>query len=127
MSKKSRYNAIPVKLNENEFNAFVCKHLKKGSRGPGKKLSHFKIFNYILKFMHLGCQWHNLPIEKDAEGNPEIHYTSIYKAFRDWTKVGCFDQIFIGSVVELFESKLLDLSVIHGDGTTTSAKKGVII
>jgi hypothetical protein len=42
-------------------------------------------------------------------------------------KDGCFKKIFVGSVGELFTKNLLDVSVIHGDGTTTSAKKGAII
>ncbi len=33
----------------------------------------------------------------------------------------------MNSVSLLAEAKLLDVSVIHGDGTTTSAKKGAII
>jgi hypothetical protein len=36
----------------------------------------------------------------------------------------CFDAIFTGTVVTLHHADLLDTSVIHGDGTTTAAKKG---
>jgi transposase len=32
--------------------------------------------------------------------------------------------IFAGSVMKLHQDKLLDITVIHGDGTTTAAKKG---
>ena len=32
--------------------------------------------------------------------------------------------IFVGSVLKLHQNDLLNISVIHGDGTTTSAKKG---
>jgi transposase len=72
----------------------------------------------------LGCQWKELPIEKDHEGRPEIHYTRIYSAFRRWQADGCFDAVFAGSVATLHQANLLDATVIHGDGTTTSAKKG---
>jgi hypothetical protein len=34
------------------------------------------------------------------------------------------DAIFAGSVRKLHQDELLDLTVIHGDGTTTAAKKG---
>jgi hypothetical protein len=34
------------------------------------------------------------------------------------------DAIFAGSVLVLHQQELLDISVIHGDGTTTAAKKG---
>jgi hypothetical protein len=127
MKKKRRYNSIPVVLRENEFNEFVLPHLKKGGRGPNKKISFFKLFNYILKLMHTGCQWGNIPIDKDETGKAEIHYTNIFNAFKFWVKHGCFDKIFEASVSKLFKSGMLDTSVLHGDGTCTTAKKGAII
>jgi hypothetical protein len=72
----------------------------------------------------LGCQWKELPIDKDGEGRPEIHYTRIYSTWRRWEAVGCIDAIFTGSVIQLHHDELLDITVIHGDGTTTAAKKG---
>ncbi|WP_429452179.1 transposase [Paraburkholderia sp. WC7.3g] len=65
-----------------------------------------------------------LPIGRNAEGHPEIHYTRIYRTFRRWQADGCIDAIFSGSVQQLHQDQLLDLSVIRGDGTTTAAKKG---
>ena len=127
MLRTRRYNKIPTVLKENEFNEFVLPYLKKGTRGPDKKLPFFKLFNYILKLMHTGCQWENIPIDKDVNGKPEIHYTNIYNAFKFWVKRGCFDEIFEASVSRLFAGKMLDISVLHGDGTCTAAKKGVII
>ena len=56
--------------------------------------------------------------------NPEIHYTRIYSTFRQWKAGGCLEAIFVGSVAKLLQAGLLDTSVIHGDGTTTAAKKG---
>lgn len=127
MSTSHKWQRIPTSLTEKEFNQFVLPHLTKGSRGPGTKLTFYVIFNYILKLMHTGCQWEELPIEKNTEGKAEIHYTRIFKIFKRWIKDGCFEKIFVGSVNELFMNNLLDVSVIHGDGTTTSAKKGGII
>jgi transposase len=127
MNKIQQYNKIPVALSENEFNEFVLPHLQKGKRGPDKKISFFKLFNYILKLMHTGCQWQQLPIDKDSSGKPEIHYTNVFNAFKFWVKHGCFDKIFEASVSKLFKSDMLDTSVLHGDGTCTSAKKGEII
>src|SRR5450755_3909732 len=66
----------------------------------------------------------NCRFEKDQQGRPEIHYTRIYSAFRRWQAKGCLDAIFAGSVAALQEHGHLDVSVIHGDGTTTAAKKG---
>src|SRR6202165_5462146 len=83
-----------------------------------------KIFNYILRLLYMGCQWKELPIEKDGEGRPEIHHTRIYSAFRRWDADGCMDAIFTGLVLRLHQDNLLDITVIHGDGTTTAAQKG---
>lgn len=127
MKGKRQYNKIPTSLSEKEFNEFVLPHLKAGKRGPKKKLSFFKLFNYILYLMHTGCQWENIPIDKDIGGKREIHYTNIYSAFKFWVKHGCFDRVFEASVARLFQAKMLDISILHGDGTCTAAKKGAII
>jgi len=82
MPQSPTRKAIPTQLTLAQFNEFVLPYLKMGSRGPQPKLDLYKIFNYILKLLDLGCQWKELPIEKDADGLPEIHYTSIYRAFR---------------------------------------------
>jgi hypothetical protein len=37
---------------------------------------------------------------------------------------GCIDVIFTGSVLKLHQDNRLDISIVHGDGTTTAAKKG---
>ena len=72
----------------------------------------------------VGVLWKQLPIEKDKQGQPEIHYTRIYQIFRRWQIDGCFDAIFKSSLLALHAHDLLDTSIIHGDGTTTAAKKG---
>lgn len=127
MAKSKIYQSIPTVLKEDEFNEFVLPHLTKGSRGPNTKLTFHRLFNYLLKLMHTGCQWEELPIEKDKFGKPEIHYTRLFRIFQRWLNDGCFDNIFVGSVSELFKHNLLDTKVIHGDGSTTVAKKGEII
>ena len=127
MSRIRRYNKLPTVLREDEFNEFVLPHLKKGTRGPSKKISFFKLFNYILKLMHTGCQWEQIPIDKNKDGMPEIHYTNIYNAFKFWVKHGCFDKIFEASVARLFKAGMLNTGIVHGDGTSTTAKKGAII
>ena len=124
MAGSQRGQAIPTQLSLAQFEAFVLPHLSRGSRGPAPKLGLHKIFNYILRLLYMGCQWKELPIEKDGEGRPEIHHTRIYSAFRRWDADGCMDAIFTGSVLRLHQDNLLDITVIHGDGTTTAAKKG---
>jgi len=127
MNGRRQYNKIPTILSEQEFNEFVLPHLKSGKRGPKKKLSFYKLFHYILKLMHTGCQWEQIPVDKDENGKPEIHYSNIFNAFKFWVKHGCFDEIFTASVSKLLKAWMLDTSVLHGDGTCTSAKKGEII
>ncbi len=124
MAKSHARQWIPTHLSLEQFEEFVLPHLHIGSRGPQPKLALHAIFNYILKLLYLGCQWKELPIEKDTKGRPEIHYSSIYRAFRRFETHGCFDAIFAGSVSQLKRSDHLDINIIHGDGTTTAAKKG---
>jgi transposase len=123
MAESQQQQGIPTRLSCEQFRQFVLPHLTVG-RGPAPKLTLLAIFNYILQLLYLGCQWKELPIEKDQEGYPEIHYSRIYSAFRKWQADGCFDAVFAGSVLKLHEANLLDATVIRGDGTTTSAKKG---
>jgi len=124
MAQSQPWQGIPTNLTLEQFEEFVLPHLHMGSRGPQPKLPLHVIFNYILKLLYLGCQWKELPIKENSDGQPEIHYTSIYRAFRRFEAHGCFDAIFTGSVSQLHQKGDLDISVIHGDGTTTAAKKG---
>jgi transposase len=84
MAQSQPWQRIPTELSLGQFEQFVLPHLTAGSRGPAPRLTAHAIFNYILKLLYLGCQWKALPIATDREGRPEIHYTSIYRAFRRW-------------------------------------------
>src|SRR6266436_503297 len=115
---------IPVQLSEPEFEAFILPHLSMPQRGPKCKLGYCRVFNLILWVLYTGMQWKCLPIPQDAQGNPAIHYTTVYKVFATWADDGSLWQAFIASVRHLAVEKQLDLSVLHGDGTNTVAKKG---
>ena len=71
MAKRKRWLEIPTELSIERFREFVLPHLTVGSRGPAPKLSLHALFNYILKLLYLGCQWKELPIERDDEGRRE--------------------------------------------------------
>jgi hypothetical protein len=73
---------------------------------------------------YTGMQWKCLPVPKDAHGTPVIHYTNVYRAFAKWADDGSLQRAFIASVGHLADAKKLDVSVLHGDGTNTVAKKG---
>ena len=73
MAETQRWQAIPTQLELAEFEQFVLPHLSIGSRGPAPKLSLYKIFNYVLKILYLGCQWK--ASDRDRHGSlRQFHY-----------------------------------------------------
>src|ERR671925_464846 len=117
---------IPVQLSEPEFTAFILPHLSMPKRGPKCNLGYHRVFNLILWVLYTGMQWKCLPIPQDAQGKPAIHYTTIDKVFAKWADDGSLWQAFVASVRHLAAEKQLDISVLHGDGTNTVAKKGAM-
>ena len=117
---------IPVQLSASEFEAFLLPHLSMPKRGPKCKLGYYRVFNLILWVLYTGTQWKCLPVPKDANGTPAIHYTTVYKVFAKWADDGSLWQAFVASVRHLATEKHLDTSVLHGDGTNTVAKKGAM-
>ena len=122
--EKPEYKVIPVQLSEQEFEKFILPHLSLPKRGPECKIGYHKAFNYILKVLYTGMQWKELPIDKAPDGKVEIHYTVIYKLFARWADDGSLKKAFIASVKHLADENKLDLSLLHGDGSNTVAKKG---
>src|SRR2546427_12375943 len=117
---------IPVQLSAPEFEAFILPHLSMPKRGPKCKLGSYRVFNLILWVLYTGMQWKGLPVPTDAQGKPAIHYTTIYKVFARWADDGSLWQAFVASVRHLAAEKQLDISVLHGDGPNTVAKKGAM-
>src|SRR5499433_3695033 len=117
---------IPVQLSEPEFEAFILPHLSMPKRGPKCKLGYHCVFNLILWVLYTGMQWKCLPVPTDAQGNPAIHYTTVYKVFVKWADDGSLWRASVASVRHLAAEKQLDLSVLHGDGTNTVAEKGAM-
>jgi transposase len=115
---------IPVQLSEHDFTAFIFPHLSMPKRGPKCKLGYHRVFNLILWVLYTGMQWKCLPIPHDPNGQPAIHYTTVYKVFAKWVDDGSLWQAFLASVRHLATEQHLDTSVLHGDGTNTVAKKG---
>src|SRR5215831_17515699 len=125
-ASQSATTPIPVQLAEPEFTAFILPHLSMPKRGPKCKLGYHCVFNLILWVLYTGMQWKCLPIPTDAQGKPALHYTNVYRAFAKWAQDGSLWQAFIASVAHLAAEKRLDLSILHGDGTNTVAKKGAM-
>ena len=117
--KQLSYNHLPTKVSRKEFNQYIASHLSRRKRGPKPKISYYKIFNYILYVLHTGIQWRQLKTYKH-----ELHWSKIYKYHNRWSKDGSYKNLFLSSVVELNDKGKLDLSILHGDGSNTVAKKG---
>ncbi len=115
---------IPVQLSASEFTQFILPHLSMPKRGPKCKLGYHCVFNFILWVLYTGMQWKCLPVPKERDGKAAIHYTTVYKVFARWSDDGSLEQAFIASVQHLADHHHLDLSILHGDGTNTVAKKG---
>jgi transposase len=125
-AKNAATTPIPVQLSATDFHKFIFPHLSMPRRGPKCKLGYHGLFNLILWVLYTGMQWKCVPIPKDPHGKPAIHYTSVYRAFAKWANDGSLEQAFMASVAHLSAEKHLDLGVLHGDGTNTVAKKGVM-
>ena len=83
-------SSIPTEVTPEQFAQHVEPHLSKAKRGFVSTIPLFKIFNYILYLLHTGCQWDQLPIEKDLD-NPqqkEISHWAVYYHFRKWSRDG---------------------------------------
>lgn len=119
-SRNTCYNKLPTKVSQKEFNKFIKPHLSRGRRGPKTKVSFYKIFNYILYVLHTGMQWEELRTLRN-----EISWQAVYHHHNRWSKDGSYRKLFEHSVDILNRKGKLDLSILHGDGTNTVAKKGV--
>lgn len=123
-NRKQVYTRIPTQVNEKEFDEFFLPYLSIPKRGPKCKIGYWKVFNLILKILYTGIQWKELPIDKTACGEPEVHYTSIYKQYARWSDDGSLLKSFEASVQLLSDEEKLDISILNGDGSNTVAKKG---
>jgi transposase len=122
-AKKPATTPIPVQLSETEFIEFILPHLSMPRRGPKCKLGYHRVFNLILWVLYTGMQWKCLPVPKASDGTDAIHYTTVYNVFARWSDDGSLEHAFVASVVHLSANDQLDLSILHGDGTNTVAKK----
>lgn len=122
--KRGNYpqGALPVKVGRADFNRYIEPYLSRGRRGPKTKVSRHKIFNYILFVLHTGCQWNRLPTFRH-----EISWSAVYQHHIRWCKDGSYQNLFESGVQQLLLANKLDLSVLHGDGSNTVAKKGAKI
>ena len=113
---------IPKKLTEPHFQRHVEPFLSKAKRGYASKQPLYKIFNYILYKLYTGCQWEELPIERDTDGKPEMSWQVPRYHFYKWSRDGSLQRLFDAGIISIKD--VLDLSVLNLDGSHTVAKKG---
>src|SRR6266702_4243475 len=121
-AKRPTTTMISVQLSATEYHEIIFLNLSMPKRGPKGKLGSHRLFNLILWVLYTGMQWKCLPVPKDTDGKPAIHYTTVYKVFARWSDDGSLAQAFIASVRHLADHHQLDLRILHGDGTNTVAK-----
>jgi hypothetical protein len=70
---------IPVHLSAPEFTAFILPYLSMPKRRLTCKLGYHRVFNLIVWVLYTGMRWKGLPIPQEAQGQPAIHSTTVYK------------------------------------------------
>jgi transposase len=115
---------IPTSVTEDQFNDHIRPYLRVAKRGYVSKIGLHQIFNYILYRLHTGCQWVQLPIERDQQ-QPEksaISWQAVYYHFRKWSGDGSLERVWQHSL-EVIRAEV-DMTHLNLDGSHTMAKKG---
>jgi hypothetical protein len=113
---------IPTKLTETQFQRYVEPSLSKAKRGYVSKQPLYKVFNYILYKLYTGCQWEEVPIERDADGKPELSWQVPRYHFYKWSRDGSLQRLCDAGILSIKYE--LNVSVLNLDGSHTVAKKG---
>jgi hypothetical protein len=66
---------IPVKVSEKQFDLHFAPYLSHAKRGYVCQIPLHRVFNYILHWLHTGCQWDELPIEPSANAEKKKSVT----------------------------------------------------
>jgi transposase len=125
----SQYKPLVRELTEKEFEEFVKPFLPAKINGANVKTPLGRIYNYIAKVLRTGMQWNELQdcIGKDATGKAEIHYTTVFRRFSQWSAYRVFHKSHQTILAAVYHANQLDLSILNGDGTNSIAKKGAIV
>lgn len=119
-------STIPTSVAEEQFEQKIRPYLSVAKRGYVSCIPLYKIFNYILYWLHTGCQWSQLPIDCDPEQPeyPEISWHAVYYHHRKWSRDGSLENLWQASILEIAENHKLDCSQLNLDGSHALAKKG---
>ena len=77
-------STIPTSVTEEQFEQHIRPYLLIAKRGYECKIPLYKVFNYILKRLHTGCQWSELetasnPKHREKKKSVGKQYTIIGK------------------------------------------------
>jgi hypothetical protein len=53
---------IPTQLTQKQFKQHFDPYLSQAKRGFAGQILRYELFNYILYWLHTGCQWAQIPI-----------------------------------------------------------------
>ena len=117
-------STIPTSITEEQFERHISPYLSKAKRGFVSSIPLYKIFNYILYWLHTGCQWPQLPMSADPQepDKPELSYHAVYHHYRKWSKDGSLKQVLQQSIETIKAD--LKMTELNFDGSHIPAKKG---
>jgi transposase len=105
---------------------WILPHLSLGKRGFASKGPVYQIVMLILYRLKTGCQWRQLPSKQFFEQQRLTWQGCITTAraapFNRWTKLGCWQQVWIHLLAQ--HHAYLDLSSAQVDGSHSLAKNG---
>jgi transposase len=98
-------------------------YLSQAKRGFTCHIPRYKVFNYILYWLHTGCQWEEIPVASmPGSEKKEISYSALYLHFSHWSHDGSLKKVWQQSILTIRDD--LNLSELNLDGTHSLAKKG---
>ena len=56
---------IPTQVSQKQFEMYIEPSLSQAKRGMVCQIPRYKVFNYILYWLHTGCQWDELPLQTE--------------------------------------------------------------
>lgn len=108
-------------LSKDMIEGWILPHLPIGKRGFTSKVPLYQIVMLILYRLKTGCQWRQLPIKHFFQ-EEQLSWQGVYYYFNRWTKLGCWQQVWINLLAA--HHAYLDLSSAQLDGSHTPAKNG---
>lgn len=69
---------IPTRVTEQQFARYFDPYLSHATRGFVSQIPRYKFFNYILYWLHTGCQWDEIPIEQQVDSKKKKSATRLF-------------------------------------------------